>query len=418
MSSPINLFPVIVMFGVFILIIVRRLGTLRLAIWQIMLGGAAVVLASGSITPAAALTAVNADVMLFLFGMFVVGVALVESGYLQHISFVIFKYAKSTDGLVLLILFVMGIFSAILMNDTLAIVGTPLVLYFADRHRVEPKLLLLALCFAITTGSVMSPIGNPQNLLIALGGRVPNPFLTFVEYLAVPTVINLFLTYLVLKLFYRKAFHETPLVNLREELADRSLAGLARLSLIIVCCLISVKAAMALFDAGVDFKLTYIALVAAAPVLIFSPRRLEILKAVDWQTLIFFAALFILMEGVWLSGAIQAALDVYGNGITSTGFILGVSVIISQALSNVPFVALYLPVLTQSDVAVSGMMALAAGSTIAGNLFILGAASNVIVIQNAERRDVTLTFVEFARVGAVVTVVNIAVYWVFLRLIG
>jgi len=124
-----------------------------------------------------------------------------------------------------------------------------------------------------------------------------------------------------------------------------------------------------------------------------------------------------LMEGVWLSGAVQAAMDAAGNGLTSIEFILGASVIVSQALSNVPFVALYLPALTQGSVGVSGMMALAAGSTVAGNLFILGAASNVIVVHNAERRGVVLSFVEFAKVGAVVTAVNIAVYWAFLRLI-
>jgi len=62
-------------------------------------------------------------------------------------------------------------------------------------------------------------------------------------------------------------------------------------------------------------------------------------------------------------------------------------------------------------------MALAAGSTIAGNLFILGAASNVIVIQNAERRShTTITFLEFARVGIPLTILQTGVYWAFLRL--
>jgi len=61
-------------------------------------------------------------------------------------------------------------------------------------------------------------------------------------------------------------------------------------------------------------------------------------------------------------------------------------------------------------------MALAAGSTIAGNLFILGAASNVIIIQNAEKKGQTLTFVEFAKIGIPLTIINIFVYWIFLSL--
>jgi Na+/H+ antiporter NhaD/arsenite permease-like protein len=60
------------------------------------------------------------------------------------------------------------------------------------------------------------------------------------------------------------------------------------------------------------------------------------------------------------------------------------------------------------------MVALAAGSTIAGNLFILGAASNVIIIQNAEKKGETLKFLEFAKIGIPLTIINIFVYWVFL----
>jgi Na+/H+ antiporter NhaD/arsenite permease-like protein len=77
-------------------------------------------------------------------------------------------------------------------------------------------------------------------------------------------------------------------------------------------------------------------------------------------------------------------------------------------------VALYLPVLNQLAAGPTQMLALAAGSTIAGNLTILGAASNVIIIQNAERRGETLSFWEFVRVGVPLTVLNTLVYWLFL----
>ncbi len=114
--------------------------------------------------------------MLFLFGVFVIGRALEESGYLGHIAGRLFGRAGSMDSLILLILFGMGILSAFLMNDTLAIIGTPVMLALAARTDAQPKLLLLSLAFAVTIGSVTSPIGNPQNLLIALHGGVPNPF--------------------------------------------------------------------------------------------------------------------------------------------------------------------------------------------------------------------------------------------------
>ncbi len=104
--------------------------------------------------------------------------------------------------------------------------------------------------------------------------------------------------------------------------------------------------------------------------------------------------------------------------LTSTGSILSISVLLSQLISNVPFVALYLPLLLQLGASMKGMMALEAGSTIAGNFSILGAASNVIIIQNAEKNsNETLTFIDFMRVGMPVPVMNIAVYWLFLDVI-
>jgi Na+/H+ antiporter NhaD/arsenite permease-like protein len=162
--------PIIILIIVFVLIAIRQIGNIKLQIWQIMLFGAVTVLITGQISPTNALKSVNVDVMFFLFSLFIIGVALEESGYLSHLSYKIFKRAKNTNQLLLLILFGMGFASALLMNDTLAIIGTPMVLSLAKKYNVNPKNLLITLAFAITIGSVMSPIGNPQNFLIATQG--------------------------------------------------------------------------------------------------------------------------------------------------------------------------------------------------------------------------------------------------------
>ena len=150
--------PIIVLLIVFALIAVRRVGKFQLQIWQIMLGGAIAVLIAGQISPIDAAKSINLDVILFLFGMFVVGEALEESGYLSHLSYKVFKRVGSESKLILAILFVVGIASAFLMNDTLAIIGTPVMLLLAKKHGMNSKVLLLALAFAVTIGSVMSPI--------------------------------------------------------------------------------------------------------------------------------------------------------------------------------------------------------------------------------------------------------------------
>lgn len=406
----------IVLLAVFVLIAVRKVGRVRLHIWQIMTGGAAVVLLAGRISPWQAVAAIQSDVMLFLFGVFVVGRALEASGYLFEIAHRFFGRTRSTETLVLFVLFGVGIASALLMNDTLAVVGTPLMLLLAKEHRMRPKVLLLALAIAVTTGSVTSPIGNPQNLLIAIGGNVENPFLTFLRYLFVPTVINLFAAFWLLKIFYRDDFHADVLIHQRVELLDPKLATLAKVSLLLLIALITVKILIVMLGINVDFRLTYIALIAALPILLLSPRRFEIVRQIDWHTLVFFAAMFILMKAIWASGFFQTLLARTETPITSIPLVLAVSVLLSQLISNVPLVALYLPMLMEAGCGTRELMALAAGSTIAGNLFILGAASTVIIIQNAERRSgATIAFLEFARVGIPLTLVNVLIYWLFLE---
>jgi len=411
-----SIIPIVVLAIVFVLIAIRKVGNVKLHIWQIMLGGAIAVLLMLQISPIRALQAINIDVMLFLFGMFIVGEALVESGYLSHIVHKYFKRARDPDHLLLIILFGVGFLSAVLMNDTLAIIGTPVMLQLAKKYRLPPKALLLSLAFAVTIGSVMSPIGNPQNLLIAVKGNVQSPFVTFLKYLLVPTVVNLFIAYLFIKVFFKKAFGKRPLRQPKEHIKDEHLSRIARASLQIAIALIILKIIIAILAVNVDFRLTYIALLAAAPILVLSPKRFQVLKGIDWPTLVFFAAMFILMASVWDSGFFQDLIKGSGMDVGSLPMIFLTSVVVSQFISNVPFVALFINMIIFGGGGTRAMMALAAGSTIAGNLTILGAASNVIIIQNAEKKGETLTFFEFAKVGLPLTVINVLVYWGFLLL--
>jgi Na+/H+ antiporter NhaD/arsenite permease-like protein len=259
----------------------------------------------------------------------------------------------------------------------------------------------------------MSPIGNPQNLLIAINGDFANPFLTFVQYLFVPTVLNLFLAYLLLRVFYKGQFQDCqPLNQVQQPVEDSRFALISETSLILLITLMVVKIAMVLMGNGASFRLTYVAIISALPILIFSRRRAEVVRNIDWQTLAFFAAMFVLMASVWRSGVFQSLIDGSNTDVSAVPLIMTLSIILSQLVSNVPFVALYLPLIPEASV--KGMMALAAGSTIAGNLFILGAASNVIIIQNAEKENETLTFFDFARVGVPLTILDMLVYMIFL----
>ena len=403
--------PVLVLAAVFILIAVRQVGGFHLRIWQIMCIGAVAVLLFGQISPIDALRAINPDVMVFLLGMFIVGEALEQSGYLDTIAFRIFARARSGRQFILIVLLFMGALSALLMNDTIAIIATPVVISYACRFGLDPKRALLALCFAVTTGSVASPIGNPQNLLIATYSGISQPFIVFFLYLAIPTLVNLLVAYLFLTHDLPGKECDPTRDGKEYGVRDQRLASISRLSLAIILALIAVR----VLTGPALIPLSFIALAGAVPVVLLSRQRSAIVRAIDWPTLAFFAAMFVLMQSVYNTGFFQSGIDF--GAITSLPLVLGTSVVLSQFISNVPFVALFLPLIAREGMSVASLMALAAGSTIAGNLTILGAASNVIIIENAERRGYTLTFWEFLRVGLPLTAVNVTVYGIFLSLV-
>ena len=122
--------------------------------------------------------------------------------------------------------------------------------------------------------------------------------------------------------------------------------------------------------------------------------------------------MFILMRAVWETSSLKEHLTYASTSILG---IMTISTTVSQCISNVPLVALYLPLLKNTAQGVIPYMALVAGSTIAGNFLIFGAASNLIIIQNAEKKgEKGISFWGFAKYGIPLSFLNLGIYWFFL----
>lgn len=406
---------IIILFLVLIGIALRKLSPLHIPIWVMMTVGAIAVLITRQINIHDALRAINIEVIGYLFGVFVIGQALEESGYLGQLSYHLFRHVKKPQYLFLSIILTAGFASAFLMNDTIAIMGTPIVLHIARQNKIDAKPLLTALAYAVTIGSVMSPIGNPQNLLIAVNGQLEQPFIKFLSHLFIQTVICLFVAYGIVWLRYNK-FYEPNHINITPERPHNpQLTLITKISLSLMVVFILMKILSAFWHTIPNLRFSIIAIVSALPILLFSRWRFVVLRKMDWSTIIFFASMFVLMQSVWNSGTFQALINASKINIVTVPSILGISATISQLISNVPLVALYLPVLKAHGVNSVQMLALAAGSTIAGNLLIMGAASNVIIIQNAEkRRRHAFSFLSFAITGIPLGIINLFIYGLFL----
>ncbi|MCS6767605.1 MAG: SLC13 family permease [Candidatus Nitrosocaldus sp.] len=433
------------------LIAVRKVGGITIPAWIPMLVGALVMLAMQVVSVEEAYRAIKMDVILFLLGMFMMVAVLERAGMIQHITVSILRRAGSTDRLLLFILVVMGTLSAFLMNDTIALVATPIILGMS-RFGVRPRPLLIALAFAVTIGSAMTPIGNPQNFLIAVESGMRAPMLDFLKYLVLPTLANYIATYYLLRWYYRRALNPTTSTGdtsntnantsngagasdantLHADVYDR---GMARVSMIVVSTVILAFFALSIARAvGVEpmLDMSHVALAGGSVLLAFSRDRVRVLRHVNWGIILLFVGMFVFMDALTKAGVITmfasllSPLQLNGmdsNAQSSTGMhsiltIVATSTFLSQFMSNVPFVAFYINVMHEhgfSSDDIKAWVALAGASTLAGNLTILGAASNLIILEAARKEG--FTFMEFFRIGSMVTAVNMLILVGFLLII-
>ncbi len=416
-------------------VIARQLLRRGPSVWVLFATGAFVTVAVGVLSPSQASAAVasNLSILVFLFSLFLFAAGLEQAGALDHLGRWILGRAGTVRNLPAVVFVAFGVLSAFVLNDALVLVGVPLLFSLARRLRVAAEPLLLTLAFSVTVGSVLTPFGNPQNLLVSLESGMTAPVATFLRYLLVPTVLNLGLGAWYLRRVYGRrletqagtgAANSTPSVPL---LPPRSLFALVRRSPVLavfpvtMVALITVDVTSAV-TRGPPVPLYAVALGGAVAMLLASPARATLFARVDWSILVLFAALFVVVAGATAGGVVgslQHIVPIPGPGqpVRATGAILLTSLGGSQLVSNVPWVGLQIPLLHQLGYgpgAAYAWVALAAGSTLAGNLTLLGAASNLIVVQQAERAGLRIGLREFARVGLPLTLMTVGTLFVLL----
>ncbi len=406
--------------GVFGGVVARQLSGRGPGVPAIFLGGAFVTLAAGvlSVGAAEAALAASAPVLVFLFALFLFAAALERAGALDHLARWLIGRARTARDLPAVLFVGFGVASAFLLNDALVIIGVPALLLLARRLRAPALPLLLTLAFAVTVGSALTPFGNPQNLLVSVNSGVASPAATFLRYLLLPTAVNLGLgAWYVRRLYAREMPEEAEeFARLRAEappLLPASGWG-ARLRRAPVLAIFP-GTMVVMLTLDVTSVVTHrppvplweSALAGAVVLLLASPGRTRIARAVNWEILLLFAGLFVVVAGSFQGGVITALVSVFpipgpSHPVPGMLAIAATSIAGSQLVSNVPWVALQVPLLAglgYGGATPAPWMMLAATSTLAGNVTLLGAASNLIVAELAEKQGIVLSLSRFVRAG-------------------
>ncbi|MFN6500045.1 MAG: anion transporter [Nostoc sp. DedQUE01] len=372
---------------------------LRMNRATIAIVGAASLMALGLLDLRAAWSAIDYKTLVFLFGMMIISANLTVSGFFQLAVDYTIRHIHSPFGLLIVLTFGSGFLSALFLNDTIALILTPLVVSLTQLLKLNPVPYLLALAGATNIGSVATLSGNPQNILIGSFSGIS--YLDFAKALTPLALIGLIIQLGWLWWLYPEVRSlrpdlkvESPNYRLFKPLLIKSLLITAGL---LVAFLIGIPTAEA-------------TLIAAGLLLV--TRRLKperILQKVDWDLLLMFCGLFILTEGVQKLGA----LEWFSRFVYDPLSILGVTVFLSNLVSNVPAVLLLHHLIPHPNT--QTWLLLAAASTLAGNLTLLGSVANLIVAEAVAKRGYRLTFGEHLRFGLPLTAVTLALtyFWIY-----
>ena len=384
----------------YVLISGRQLKILPLNRPAAALFGAVLMVSTGVMTPERAYRAVNYDTLVLLLGMMLISSYLYLAHFFEWAAEVVLKFSHTPQRLLFFLTLTSGILSALLVNDTICLMLTPLVVAVIRRGKLPLLPFLIALVTSANIGSVATLVGNPQNMIIGHFSRIP--FSEFSRSLVPAALVGLAINFGIVSFGFRNV--------LREATISREPHPIQKLDrgLFAIVCIVFVSIFVC-FLAGLN--LAWTALAGATLVMVLARRDThEVLKLVDWHLLVFFAALFVVIEGLSDTGlpdTIYRHLQpMFGAHATAQAWNLTwFSVAGSNIFSNVPFVLVagkWIPHF--ADPALMWKV-LALATTFAGNLTIVGSVANMIVVESA-REHLEIGFWDYARLGIPITILT------------
>jgi len=396
----------------------------------VALSGAAIVVAIGVVGSDEVFysrdTGIDWDVIFLLFGMMIIVSVLRQTGVFEYIAIWAAKRANGSPlRIMILLVLVTAVASALLDNVTTVLLIAPVTLLVCDRLAINAAPFLIAEVFASNIGGASTLVGDPPNIIIA--SRAALTFNDFLVHMMPIVVIVMVVFVAMLPRVFRGSFDVDP-ERVADVMALEEREAIRDPGLLIKCGVVLVLVFTAFIAHGVlHIEPSIVALLGAGVLIVISRlERSDYLSGVEWETLLFFVGLFIMVGALVKTGVVdqlaRAATEATGgNALLTVMLILGVSAPVSGIIDNIPYVATMAPIVSElaagiPDPAQSQALwwALALGADFGGNLTAVGASANVVMLGIARRTDNPISFWDFTRKGAVVTAVSIALSAVYL----
>ncbi|BBX59810.1 Arsenical pump membrane protein [Mycobacterium shottsii] len=371
-------------------------------------------------------TGVDWDVIFLLLGMMIIVSVLRQTGVFEYVAIWAAKRARGKPlRIMILLVIVTAVASALLDNVTTVLLIAPVTLLVCDRLVINPAPYLMAEAFASNIGGTATLVGDPPNIVIASKGGLT--FNDFLIHLAPIVVIVMAVFILMLPRLFPDAFEADPervadVMSLEEKEAIRDHGLLIKCGIVLLLVFAAFVA-----NSALHVKPSMVAMIGAGILVVVSRLdHSDYLSSVEWDTLLFFVGLFIMVGALVKTGVVtqvaqMAVTATGGNTLLATMVILAASLVISGIVNNVPYAATMTPIVAElvpvlvdkgnPDVL---WWALALGTDFGGNLTAIGASANVIVLGIAKRADNPISFWEFTRKGIVVTTMSLVLAAIYL----
>jgi len=358
-----------------------------------------------------AISAIDMNVIFLLMGMMIIVGVLKKTGLFQWLAYKSYALARGNVFILSCILMVVtAVASAFLDNVTTMLLIIPVTIEIAVTLKVNPIAFLIPEVFASNVGGTATLIGDPPNILI--GSYAKLSFLDFVTNLTVIVVICMVVTLIYYVYWYKKAYlkAETQDVNRTIEYLKTEYQITDKKLLLFCLGFLSFTIFLFIIHGVLHMEPSIAALTGAMLLLVFS--RVDIVEMleheVEWPTLVFFMALFIVVAAAEETGLIQAIAEWVaqvsrGNLPVAVLMVLWVSALASAAVDNIPFTATMLPIVaflnTSIPGAESGVLwwALALGACFGGNGTMIGASANVVTVGLAEKSGYHISFLYYMK---------------------
>ena len=358
------------------------------------------------------------DVIFLMLGMMIIVSVLRQTGVFEYAAIWAVKRANGSPlRIMILLTLIMALASAVLPNVVSVLLIAPVTLLVCDRLAINPVPLLMAEVFASNIGGAATLVGDPPNIII--GARKGLSFNAFLFNMA-PIVIIIMLAFVALMPLMFRGLSTVDAERIADVMAVDEREALQNRPLLIKCCAVMVLVLVGfIVSEAVHLQPSLVALLGAGILILISGlEQSDYLANVEWDTLLFMVGLFIMVGALFKTGVIktlgQMAADATGgNVLLTTMLILGVSMVLSGIIDNVPYVATMTPIVSHLASVIPSQAhhdvmwwSLALGGDLGGNLTAVGSSANIVMIGIALKAGSPISFWQFTRKGVVVTAMS------------